>query len=200
MSVWQTLNAIKGVEIMKRMLMMVVVFLIIGVNLYADPVARFIELASWSGRTGRDIIAAGGEFVSENHLPFGGSIRVYRILREYGGYVFTVTGNQISIVTFHNVFVPAGTGIQNHPGAGRIRYRTENEFRADAERFRHLVQSLNARLISNTNTNVDGRTNSVRYEVTLQGGYDVRLMLVTHIDNREQRHFGYYHISITFPR
>ena len=183
---------------MRKILFFYLLLFYIGLNVYADPGARFTELMSWAGRSERDLISAGGEQVSEGEIPFIGNMKTYRILKEYGGYIFTLIDSRITRVEFNNAYIETRGGIPNHPGEGRIRYRTENEFRTEAERFRHLAQSLNARQTSNFSTS-DG-THSVNYQVNLEGIFDINLMLITYLENKEQRHFGYYQITIQFMR
>lgn len=173
-----------------------IVLILMGFNLYADPAVRFTEIMRWFGKSDGDVISAGGVLTSETDLsafPLGIRImRTYILRKEYGAYAFTINDGRVRHVQFSNPVIADVEENRDHPGAGRIHYRTESEFRDDAERIRHLVQSLNGRLVSD---NTSFGANTRHYKIFIERTFEVDIFVHTFIQNRAQNHFGFFQIK-----
>ena len=166
-----------------------IIIFISGFYLYADPAIQFSELMNWFGKTGNDIINAGGQLTSENDLRAAGLGILRTYVMNYGG------GN--SSVGF--VFSDARLTDINF--WSRVQYSSRREFERDVESIEYLVQSLNGRLTYNRNWGTD---NEKRYVIILDRAFEITISVFANNasdgfssqDPRNVPRFGQYNITI----
>jgi hypothetical protein len=136
-----------------------IIFVLVGVNVFANPGIRYNETMGWMGKNENDVVKAGGILKAETDLNLGyiiKKLKVFKIDTPEGYFGLHLLDGIVDHVEYWNTIV----------------YSSKNEFNREVERIQNLVQSLNGKLTSNYNTKTD---NTKTYKAIISNIYEVAI-------------------------